>query len=203
MQQTFQQVRGSAIGNQISPALANITVSYVEQQWPTQPNTQLLLHNDAPTASTPLDTLTAGWSFLTTNSNTTLPCNNSLQIHVTNHRYFLSQNLTLRFLVVLSILKTRHFSTFNQPTTWQFQPYTSAASKQHKLSAAYSRMYLAARHSFPKQQARQDVESVIQKYVSLGWLSGAATTNHGLARAPARKLFAVVSSPHFNLSICL
>ena len=33
MQQVFQQVRGSAIGHQISPILADIAVSYVEEQW--------------------------------------------------------------------------------------------------------------------------------------------------------------------------
>ena len=33
MQQVFQQVRGSAIGNQISPVLADIAVSYAEEQW--------------------------------------------------------------------------------------------------------------------------------------------------------------------------
>ena len=42
MHQTFQQVRGSAIGNQISPVLARITVSHVEQQWITQPHAQSL-----------------------------------------------------------------------------------------------------------------------------------------------------------------
>ena len=48
MNHTFQQVRGSAIGNQISPVLDNITVSQVEHQWYTQPQIQRLLqqHSD-------------------------------------------------------------------------------------------------------------------------------------------------------------
>ena len=33
MGRIFKQTRGSAIGNQISPSLANIAVSYKEQQW--------------------------------------------------------------------------------------------------------------------------------------------------------------------------
>ena len=33
MGRIFKQTRGSAIGNQISPFLANIAVSYKEQQW--------------------------------------------------------------------------------------------------------------------------------------------------------------------------
>ena len=33
MQKVFKQQRGSAVGNQISPSLANIAVSYLEHQW--------------------------------------------------------------------------------------------------------------------------------------------------------------------------
>ena len=33
MKKVFKQQRGSAIGNQISPSLANIAVSYLEHQW--------------------------------------------------------------------------------------------------------------------------------------------------------------------------
>ena len=33
MKRVFKQQRGSAIGNQISPSLANIAVSYLEHQW--------------------------------------------------------------------------------------------------------------------------------------------------------------------------
>ena len=43
MNHTFQQVPGSAIGNLISPVLANIPVSHVEHQWRTQPQIQSLL----------------------------------------------------------------------------------------------------------------------------------------------------------------
>ena len=46
---------------------------------------------------------------------------------------------------------------------------TSAASKQHKLSAAYSRICLAARHSYPHHQAKRDIESLIQTYISIGY----------------------------------
>ena len=40
------------------------------------------------------------------------------------------------------------------------QRVSAAASKQHKLSAAYSRIFMAARHSYPQQQAKDYVESL-------------------------------------------
>ena len=47
LQQTFQQIRGSAIGNQISPVLANITVSLTEQDWLEQTEVQQYLQRHA------------------------------------------------------------------------------------------------------------------------------------------------------------
>ena len=64
----------------------------------------------------------------------------------------------------------KHTLSYIQPNNaWQFQSFGSAASTQHKLSAAYSRICLAARHSHPYKQAQHDVEFLIQSYVSLGY----------------------------------
>ena len=60
MQQVFQQVRGSAIGNQISPILADIAVSYVEEQWWTQ-NEHLI--DPSVTTFSFADMLTIGWLY--------------------------------------------------------------------------------------------------------------------------------------------
>ena len=66
--------------------------------------------------------------------------------------------------------RTHHHEQHIQPNNaWQFQSFGSAASTQHKLSAAYSRICLAARHSHPYKQAQHDVEFLIQSYVSLGY----------------------------------
>lgn len=64
----------------------------------------------------------------------------------------------------------KHTLSYIQPNNaWQFQSFGSAASTQHKLSAAYSRICLAARHSHSYKQAQHDVEFKIQSYVSLGY----------------------------------
>ena len=168
MQQTFQQVRGSAIGNQISPTLANITVSHVEHQWISQPHTQSLLqrHSDGIYIIRYVD--------------------NRLVIvdYQQQHHAAMQQFLTDTFYQSPVLLEPEPDNTFlgcdinpDQQTisyiqpanTWQFQLYTSAASKQHKLSAAYSRICLAARHSYPHHQAKRDIESLIQTYISIGY----------------------------------
>ena len=81
-----------------------------------------------------------------------------------NLQFYLNKNQTYPFLVAQSILIVRHYLAYNQPSA-------SAASKQHKLSlsAAFSRICLAARHSYPRKQAKHDVESLIRRYVSLGY----------------------------------
>jgi len=168
MNHTFQQVRGSAIGNQISPVLANITVSHVEHQWRTQPQIQLLLQQFSDRI------------YITRYVDNRLVLIDKSQQHHAGIRHFLAdtfyeppvlleQEPDLSFLGC-TIDPDRQTLSYIQPTnTWQFQPFASAASKQHKLSAAFSRICLAARHSYPRKQAKDDVESLIRRYVSLGY----------------------------------
>ena len=168
MNHTFQQVRGSAIGNQISPVLANITVSHVEHQWRTQPQIQSLLQqfSDHIYITRYVD-------------NRIVLIDKSQQRHADIKHFLtdtfyeppvlLEQEPDLSFLGC-TIDPDRQTLSYIQPTnTWQFQPFASAASKQHKLSAAFSRICLAARHSYPRKQAKHDVESLIRRYVSLGY----------------------------------
>ena len=168
MNHTFQQVRGSAIGNQISPVLANITVSHVEHQWRTQPQIQLLLQQFSDRI------------YITRYVDNRHVLIDKSQQHHAGIRHFLTdtfyeppvlleQEPDLSFLGC-TIDPDRQTLSYIQPTnTWQFQPFASAASKQHKLSAAFSRICLAARHSYPRKQAKDDVESLIRRYVSLGY----------------------------------
>ena len=168
MNHTFQQVRGSAIGNQISPVLANTTVSHVEHQWRTRPQIQLLLqqHSHRIYITRYVD-------------NRLVPLDKLQQRHDGRQHFptyiFLEPPVLLEQEPDLSFLGCTtnpdlQTPSYIQPTnSWQFEPYSSAALKQHKLSAAYSRMCLAARDGYPEQQAKADVESLIQKYVSLGY----------------------------------
>ena len=170
MNHTFQQVPGSAIGNLISPVLANIPVSHVEHQWRTQPQIQSLLQQFSDRI------------YITRYVDNRLVLIDKSQQRRADIKHFLTdtfyeppvlleQEPDLSFLGC-TIDPDRQTLSCIQPTnTWQFQPFASAASKQHKLSlsAAFSRICLAARHSYPRKQAKHDVESLIRRYVSLGY----------------------------------
>ena len=168
MNHTLQQVPGSAIGNLISPVLANIPVSHVEHQWRTQPQIQSLLLQFSDRI------------YITRYVDNRIVLIDKSQQRRADIKHFLTdtfyeppvlleQEPDLSFLGC-TIDPDRQTVSCIQPTnTWQFQPFASAASKQHKLSAAFSRICLAARHSYPRKQAKHDVESLIRRYVSLGY----------------------------------
>ena len=167
MNHTFQQVPGSAIGNLISPVLANIPVSHVEHQWRTQPQIQSLLQFS--------DRI-----YITRYVDNRLVLIDKSQQRRADIKHFLTdtfyeppvlleQEPDLSFLGCTIDLDRQTLSYIQPTNTWQFQPFASAASKQHKLSAAFSRICLAARHSYPRKQAKDDVESLIRRYVSLGY----------------------------------
>ena len=162
LQQTFQQIRGSAIGNQISPVLANITVSLTEQDWLDQPEVQQYLqrHADRILITRYVD-------------NRLVLIDQSQQHHPFLQDTFYQDPVILEdepdnSFLGCTIDLHKHTLSYNQPgNTWQFQSFGSAASTQHKLSAAYCRICLAARHSHPYEQAHRDVESLIQSMCHL------------------------------------
>ena len=147
MNHTFQQVRGSAIGNQISPVLANITGSHVEHQWRTQPQIQLLQQRAHRIYTTRY-----------VDNKLVLP-NKSQHFHdgmqqfLTDTFYeppvLLEQEPGLSFLEC-TINPDLQTLSYSQPTnTWQIQPYSSAASKQHKLSASIQPHLLGSTTQLP------------------------------------------------------
>ena len=164
MGQCFQQVRGSAIGNQISPILANITVSHTEHLW-------------LQSLQRPLPTTT----FFTCR----YVDNRLTMMHRTEqHRPDIADFLQPTFYQQPVLLEDEPDNTFlgctidplrpsityNHPTaTWQFHAWTSATAKQHKLSAAYARIHLSANHTYPITQAHKDVETLIRTYSDLGY----------------------------------
>ena len=59
--------------------------------------------------------------------------------------------------------------SFQQPTaSFQFRPFRSAGTEAHKLSAA-ARICLASRYSLPDQQARSDVQQLVESYLGYGY----------------------------------
>ena len=168
LQQTFQQFRGSAIGNQISPVLANITVSLTEQDWLNRPQVQQYLHTHSNRI------------LITRYVDNRLVLIDQSQQHHAIIQPFLQDTFYQEPVILedepdnsflgCTIDLQKHTLSYIQPNNaWQFQSFGSAASTQHKLSAAYSRICLAARHSHPYKQAQHDVEFLIQSYVSLGY----------------------------------
>lgn len=134
---TFQQMRGSAIGNQLSPILAKITVSHTEQAW---------LNIAGPTLQHNKHRI-----FITRYVDNRLTlCDD----HFTTHPHvatfldnnFYQQPVTLEYepdfsFLVCVINPTLNTLSYIQPSnTWQFQAWHSTSAKHHKLSAVCSRV---------------------------------------------------------------
>ena len=167
MNHTLQQVPGSAIGNLISPVLARFSPTFQLATWNisgAHSHKSNHYYNNFLTVSILLDTLTTDLFSSTNHNNAVQTSSTFSQTLSMNLQFYLNKNQTYPFLVAQSILIVRHYLAYNQPSA-------SAASKQHKLSlsAAFSRICLAARHSYPRKQAKHDVESLIRRYVSLGY----------------------------------
>ena len=64
----------------------------------------------------------------------------------------------------------RRTLVFQQPTeSFQFRPMNSAGTLAHKMSAALARICLASRNCFPRSQAEQDVQILIDAYKTYGY----------------------------------
>ena len=166
MGRIFKQTRGSAIGNQISPSLANIAVSYKEQQWYDS-------HRSA------LEALRSQVYIIRYVDNRLVLCSDT-----TSNRWFFQQFLAPYFYgypVELEAVTDGEFlgTTLNprtrrleyrQPTArHQFRPFRTAGTDAHKYSAAYARICLASRIAFPFQQAEADVQTLVRSYTTYGY----------------------------------
>ena len=164
MKKVFKQQRGSAIGNQISPSLANINiaVSYVEHQRHQKHKDALEKHSDELYIFRYVD-------------NRLVLCGQHLA-----DRWFTQEFLTDFFYrhpvelegvineELLGTILNANLRTlsFQQPTaSFQFRPFRSTGTEAHKLSAAAARICLASRYSLPDQQARSDVQQLVKSYL--------------------------------------
>ena len=166
MGRIFKQTRGSAIGNQISPSLANIAVSYKEQQWYES-------HRNA------LDALRSQVYIIRYVDNRLVLCSDD-----TADRWFFQQLLAPffhghpggleavtdgEFLGTTLNPRTRRLE-YRQPTArHQFRAFRTAGTDSHKVSAAYARICLASRIAFPFQQAEADVQTLVRSYTTYGY----------------------------------
>eukprot|EP00438_Fugacium_kawagutii_P026451 Skav202762 [mRNA] locus=scaffold326:142749:169873:+ [translate_table: standard] len=165
MGQCFQQVRGSAIGNQISPVLANITVSHTEHHWQRTHSSTL-----------PPTFFTCRYvDNRLTLIHDTDTCNHLVREFLEPTFYqepvLLEDEPDNSFLGCVINPNTRTL-TYTHPTDrWQFHSWASATAPQHKLSAAFARIHLAAHHTFPPSQAQADVNTLLLTYEDLGYPS--------------------------------
>ena len=166
MNRMFKQQRGSAIGNQISPSLANVAVSFLEQAW-----------HDKHEAR--IRRLGSELYIIRYVDNRLVLCSEALA-----EQPFMQEFLSAYFYrhpVELEPVHNGEFLgtilhsgsrtlVFQQPTEcFQFRPMNSAGTLAHKMSAALARICLASRNCFPKSQAEQDVQILIDAYKTYGY----------------------------------
>ncbi|CAE7245257.1 unnamed protein product [Symbiodinium natans] len=164
----FAQVRGSTIGNQVSPIISSITVMMQEHQW--QQDFSAFRSNNR-------------WSFFA-------------RRYVDNRFIIFAQELrrtsALRALcdldfyqapVEIEVVHDNHFLGFNVDVThrsvrfmmpkhaWQFRLPTSAGCKSHMLSSFRSRASLILQHTLPLEHVAEDIERLFHMYIKFGYSS--------------------------------
>ena len=155
IKKVFKQQGGSAIGNQISPSLAHIAVSYLEHQWFQRHKDALKMHADELYVVRYVN-------------NRLVLCGQ----HLAN-KWFMQEFLADFFyrhpvgqLLSTTLDANLRTLSFQQPTaSFQFRPFRSAGTEAHKLSTAAARICLASRYSFPNHQARSDVQQLVRSYL--------------------------------------
>ena len=163
MQQVFQQVRGSAIGNQISPVLADIAVSYVEQQWWIQNEHLIRPFRDHFFICRYVD------NRLVVFSEAIAHCSwmkELCQLEFYQHPVELEEVESGEFLGTVLHPAERRLAFIIPNKQFQFKPSNSAGSDSHKMAAVNSRICLASRCSFPQSQRDQDVHEIGRQYIN-------------------------------------
>ena len=169
MKQTFQQVRGSAIGNQVSPTLANLAVSVLEVDWrrrcddPAQRfSSRLFTTRYVDNRLTLADEHLLDFSFLSIFSDLAFyqPPVQPECVPGDEGDQFLGFHIhpASRKLV------------FVQPQEdFQFRPFLAAGTVANKYAPVQSRMATAARYSFPFAQAEEDTLHLARTYIDRGF----------------------------------
>ena len=162
MKKFFKQQRGAAIGNQISPSLANIAVSYLEHQWHQKHRDALAKHSDELYIVRFVD-------------NRFVRCGQHLADRWFTQEFLADfcyrhpvelEDVTNGELLGTILDANLRTLSFQQPSaSLQFRPFRSADTEAQKLSAAAARICLASRYSFPDQQARSDVQQLVKSYL--------------------------------------
>ena len=162
MKRVFKQQRGSPIGNQIPPSLANFAVSYLENLWFQKHKDALTNHAEELYIVRYVD-------------NRLVLCGQHLAdkwfMQEFLADFFYRHPVELRDVTNGEFLGTsldanlRTLSFQQRTASFQFRPFRSAGTEAHKLSAAAARICLASRYSFPDHQARSDAQQLVRSYL--------------------------------------
>ena len=180
--QTWQQIQGTGIGNQISPILANIPITLHEVNWQQAFQQQLqrleaahgpyifLRYVDNRMIIAPQPTFSSlPFQTLALHDFYQLP----IQLELVGDTHFLGFTLNLENRSI----------TFNQPTSpWQIRDACSAGSRRLTLSGLLSRGTTIHRYTWPSSTVHSSLETLLQAYISKGH-------NESLCRLTLKKLF--------------
>ena len=180
--QTWQQIQGTGIGNQISPILANIPITLHEVNWQQAFQQQLqrleaahgpyifLRYVDNRMIIAPQPTFSSlPFQTLALHDFYQLP----IQLELVGDTHFLGFTLNL----------SNRSITFNQPTSpWQIRDACSAGSRRLTLSGLLSRGTTIHRYTWPSSMVHSSLETLLQAYISKGH-------NESLCRHTLKKLF--------------
>eukprot|EP00439_Symbiodinium_sp_Y106_P011908 s5626_g1.t2 len=160
MGRVFKQQRGSAIRHQISPSLANVAVSFKEQWFERHQDGLQLLQDEVYMFATL--TIVCCYALAVEH-----PVDGFFQEFLapfSKHPVELEDVLDGEFLGTTLNPVTRTLDYRQSTTRHQFRPFCTAGTEAHKLSAAFARIRLASRNSFPFEQAEADVQTLIRSY---------------------------------------
>ena len=163
---SFRQVRRSAIGNQVSPSLASLTVAVLEEQWARKAQKFLQNNGSRIFIARFVDNRLIIYD-------TTIAQDADFQEFCQLDFYIPPVQLEnepdetcLGFRVCLQDHRIR----FVHPSEeYRFRPVTSAGTPAHRLAPVQSRMSNAASYSWPFKQAEDDTETLVQIYANRGF----------------------------------
>ena len=158
----FQQIRGTCVGNQISPVLSSLPVILRERMWKQSLHSQLKDHG-----------LQMSHLFLCRYvDNRLVLCDQSASavraMQEFLHSGFYGASIELEtvddhsFLGFKVCMRSRSVE-YQQPTEpWQIRHYCSAGSLRIRMSGFYSRKALIQKYSWPPEQRRRQIRELQQ-----------------------------------------
>ena len=157
---SFRQVRRSAIGNQVSPSLASLTVAVLEEQWARKAQKFLQNNGSRIFIARYIDNRLIIYD-------TTIAQDADFQEFCQLDFYIPPVQLENEPHETFRVCLQDHRIRFVHPSEeYRFRPFTPAGTPAHRLAPVQSRMSNAASYSWPFKQAEDDTETLVQIYAN-------------------------------------